>query len=68
MISRCQSTICNLQSAIFNRLTSSDRPVLHGAGILSNGADFISIDKYGLDGGQQQNAPQDPANLTLSNK
>ena len=34
------------------------------AGILSYGADFISIDKYGLDGGQQQNAPKDPAKST----
>ncbi|MDJ0742637.1 MAG: hypothetical protein QNJ32_04645 [Xenococcaceae cyanobacterium MO_167.B27] len=34
------------------------------AGILDYGADFISIDKYGLDGGQQQNAPEDPANST----
>lgn len=31
------------------------------AGILSNGADFISIDKYGLDGGYEPGAPANPA-------
>ena len=32
------------------------------AGILEYGADFISIDKYGLDGAYQGNAAADPAN------
>lgn len=31
------------------------------AGILSNGADFISIDKYGLDGAYESGAAEDPA-------
>lgn len=32
------------------------------AGILSNGADFISIDKYGLDGAYEPGAPENPSN------
>lgn len=31
------------------------------AGILSYGADFISIDKYGLDGGYESSGPSNPA-------
>lgn len=34
------------------------------AGILSHGADFVSIDKYGLDAGAQNGAATDPARST----
>jgi hypothetical protein len=34
------------------------------AGIGSHGADFVSIDKYGLDAGQQPGAASDPAHST----
>jgi len=34
------------------------------AGILSYGADFISVDKYGLDAGAQNGAAEDPASST----
>ncbi|NJO89394.1 MAG: hypothetical protein HC831_10890, partial [Chloroflexia bacterium] len=43
---------------------SGEQTTLYGmeAGILSNGANFISIDKYGLDAGYSN--PQDPFNST----
>ncbi|MEK6249195.1 MAG: hypothetical protein N2C12_13520, partial [Planctomycetales bacterium] len=34
------------------------------AGVLTHGADFISLDKYGLDAGAQQGAADDPAGST----
>jgi hypothetical protein len=34
------------------------------SGVASNGASFVSIDKYGLDGGAGTNAPTDPAGST----
>ena len=34
------------------------------AGILSHGADFVSVDKYGLDAGAQNGAAEDPASST----